>query len=261
MQPKSSGVVIPPFVNPVNLYFAMKQRLFLFLMAALFLHCTADSQDSRTSIKGEGEVIKKELTLDAFEGVQLSFAGDVVLTQGSPQKVVVEGQSNIIDNIRTTVKGGVWNIGYEKNVREAKPVKVYITMSTLKEASVAGSGNISSTSKFTGLKDLDINVSGSGNVDLDIESQSTDAAVSGSGGVTIKGMTQALDVAISGSGNVHATQLKASSCEVSIAGSGDAEVHVNGDLKASISGSGAVHYSGDANVSAKVAGSGKVTKM
>jgi hypothetical protein len=239
----------------------MKTRILLLLLTIVLVQCNLISQDWRGTIKGEGEVVKKEISLDAFEAVGLSFNGNVVLTQGSPQKVVVEAQANIIDNIKREVRGGSWSIGYKENVREAKPVTVYITMPTLKGAAVAGSGNISSTSKFTGLKDLDLDVSGSGNIELSFEAQSADVAISGSGGAELDGMTQSLDIAISGSGNVHATKLKASNCEVSIAGSGDAEVFVNGDLKAAISGSGDVHYTGNANVTAKVAGSGEVTKM
>ena len=239
----------------------MKTRIFLFLLAITLIQCKVDSQSYRGTIKGEGEVIKKEINLDAFQGVALSFAGDVVLTQGSPQKVVIEGQANIIDNIRKVVKDGVWNITNEQNVREAKPVTVYITIPTLKEASLAGSGNIRSTSKFAGLNDLDINVSGSGSITLSGEAKSTDTAISGSGDVSLDGSTQAHDSAMSGSGNVHAEKFTSSSCEVSIAGSGDAEVFVNGPLKTAISGSGDVRYAGDANVTAKVSGSGSVNKM
>lgn len=238
----------------------MKSKIFLLLVTILLIQCKADSQPFG-SIKGEGDVVKQEITLDAIKGVELSFSGDVVLTQGSPQKIVIEGQANIIDNIKRNVRNGVWDIAFEKNVRDAKPVTVYITMPTLTEASLSGSGHIKGTSTFTGLQEVSINVSGSGDIKLALESQSTDVAISGSGGIQLQGRTQSFDITLSGSGNVNAKDFQSTNCGVSISGSGDATVNVNGDLKTDIAGSGDVHYTGNANVKANIVGSGNVSKL
>lgn len=213
-------------------------------------------------ISGQGDVVKQEIQLANIKGVQLAFSGDIILTQGSPQKIVMEGQQNILDNIKREVKEGVWKVGFEKNVRDIKPVKIYITMSSLEVASVSGSGNITSTNTFQNLGNLEIGVSGSGGVDLSVSAQEIDAAISGSGEIVLKGSANALDVGISGSGDVDAVELRTADCEVAISGSGDAQINCTGSLDSKISGSGDVRYKGNApKVKASVSGSGDVREI
>lgn len=213
-------------------------------------------------IHGEGDIVKQEIQLETLTGVGLAINADVILTQGSSQKVVMEGQQNVLDNIKRTVKGGSWSIGYEKNVRNAKPVTIRITMATLDEVAVSGSGNVSAIGTFTGLEDVETAVSGSGGIHLAIEAGKVEAAISGSGEIILKGTARSLEAAISGSGDVDAQDLKTTDCEVAISGSGDVAVNCTGTLEAAISGSGDVRYKGDApKVRASVSGSGDVTEI
>lgn len=236
-------------------------RNFLLLVTIMTGFITAVSAQSSGSIKGEGNVVKETISLDKITGFNLSINAEVLITQGSSQSVMIEGQKNIIDNIRKTVKGGIWNIGYEKNVSDTKPVTVYITLSTLQEVGLSGSGHIRSTNSFSNLGTLEINVAGSGDVFLSCTAQETEVNISGSGEVRLTGKASALDIAMSGSGNVNASEYTTKGCEVAISGSGDAKVRVDGPLSTSISGSGNVYYTGETQVSARVTGSGSVRKM
>lgn len=213
-------------------------------------------------ISGQGDVVKQEIQLENINGVQLAFSGDIILTQGSPQKIVMEGQQNILDNIKREVNDGVWKVGFAKSVRDIKPVKIYITMSTLEVASVSGSGNITSTNTFQNLSDLEIGVSGSGGVDISVNAQDIEAGISGSGEIELKGSANALEVGISGSGDVNAVELRTAECDVAISGSGNAQINCTASLEAGISGSGDVRYKGDApKVKASVSGSGDVKEI
>lgn len=213
------------------------------------------------SISGEGEVVKQEISLASFSGIDLGFNGDVILTQGSVQKVVVEGQQNIIDNIKRDVSDGKWRISFVESVKDAKPVKVYITVPRLDYIGLSGSGTITNTGKFAGLGDVDIAVSGSGDIAFNYDGVDSNVRVSGSGKIELSGSTKTLDVAISGSGDIMAKELVSAECEIHISGSGDAAVYVNGELETHISGSGDVRYRGDASVKARISGSGEVVKL
>jgi len=217
---------------------------------------------SAQRIQGEGDVVKQEIDLETITGVRLGFHGDIVITQGSSQKIVLEGQQNILDNIKREVRNGTWRVNFDKSVKNAKPVKIYITMATLKDAGVSGSGNLSSKGSFTGLGDLELYVSGSGNVDLQVEAEDVDGSISGSGEINLSGSASSVDVSISGSGDFDALDLKSENCEISIAGSGDAAVYVTGSLEVRISGSGDVRYKGDAaRVKSSISGSGDVREV
>ncbi len=236
------------------------KNTYAFLLAILFLPVLSYSQFG--SISGQGDVVKQEIQLETLKGVKLGFSGDIILTQGSPQKIVMEGQQNILDNIKRAVDDGIWRVNFEKNVRDAKPVKIYITLANLEEAGVSGSGNVTSTNTFQNLGDLEIGVSGSGGVNLSVNASDVESAISGSGDIVLKGTANSLEVSISGSGNITAVDLRTSDCEVSISGSGDATINCTSSIESSISGSGDVRYKGDASkVKASISGSGDVKEI
>ena len=236
----------------------------LTLLVAILSFLTSQSiiaQAWGSGIDGEGEVIKQEISLPAMKGFDLGFGGDVIVTPGATQKIVIEGQKNIIDNIKRDVSNGTWRISYIKSVDNAKPVTVYITIPTIEYVGLSGSGSIKSTGKFSGLDEVEMAVTGSGDITMQIEAKETELHITGSGEIELAGTTRSLEVEITGSGDVMTKELVASTCKIQISGSGDAAVYVNGDLETQISGSGDVRYRGNASVTAKISGSGEVTKL
>ena len=238
----------------------MAKILFFAFFSLSILNAATCQTNVRGTITGTGEVVKQEISLEALKGINLGFAGDVILTQGSTQKIVLEGQQNILDNIKREVKNGIWGIYFIQNVRESKDVTVHITLPSLEYAAVSGSGDITSTNKFPNLKELELHVSGSGSISLDYDADDTDVHLSGSGELNLEGSSDELTIAISGSGNVDAAKLKTANSDIHISGSGDASVNASGKLDANISGSGDVEYTGTASVNARISGSGEVTK-
>jgi len=213
-------------------------------------------------VQGSGDIVKQEITLEKLSGVRLGFSGDIILTQGSTQKIVLEGQQNVLDNIKRDVDDGIWNVNFHKGIRNAKHVRIYITLASLAEVYVSGSGNISTTGTFRNLGELETGVAGSGNINLDVEAGNVEAAISGSGDITLQGTADNLEVMISGSGDVRAVDLRTTNCEVSISGSGDATLYCTSSIESAISGSGDVRYKGDpSKVRAAVNGSGDVKEI
>ena len=236
-------------------------KLLSILTVFICMLVSIHSQAQVMGIKGEGEVITQAITLEALKGINLAIAGNVILTQGSPQKIEMQGQKNILDNIKREVKNGVWGISFDKNVKEAKEVTIRITLATLEQIGLSGSGEITSTNTFTGLTSLDINMAGSGEVHLAYQAQKSEVNLSGSGEVELSGTSPQFEINMSGSGEVSAADLKTETCAVNISGSGDAKVHASNQLSSFISGSGDVQYTGSPSVNAKISGSGEVTKI
>jgi hypothetical protein len=138
---------------------------------------------------------------------------------------------------------------------------VNITLPGFEEVGLSGSGSIRSTGKFSGLNELNLRVSGSGNINLEYDAQSTDLSLSGSGELDLAGSSKSLEIAISGSGDVKAPELVTDDCQIHISGSGDAFVHADKNLETHISGSGDVVYSGTASITSRISGSGDVNKI
>jgi len=209
-------------------------------------------------IEGQGPVVERRLDLDRFEGLTLPGSAKIFLTQDNHQEVRIEGQENIIDNLNTTISGGIWRIENKKPVWRSEPLLVYISMEQLRLVRISGSGNIRTTNRFSDLRNLEIKISGSGDMDLEIEANDILAQVSGSGNVNLKGSAKDLDFGISGSGSIRAGDLKARKAIARISGSGGMELFVTDELDAHISGSGNIYYSGNPDTHKSVSGSGHV---
>ena len=213
------------------------------------------------SLNGDGNDVSKEIKLDPFNSIGLSIPADVILMQGSPQKVEIEAESNIINNIKTKVQDGSWEIKFKDHVRKHEKITIYITIPELKAIAIAGSGDVMTKGEFTGMDNLALSVAGSGDMKLEGEAQSLDVSIAGSGDVIMRGSANKVSVSIAGSGDVNLQDLNAGGCDVSIAGSGNCKVKTDGSLDVSIVGSGDVYYTGGAQVHSSVMGSGNVHKM
>lgn len=209
-------------------------------------------------IEGQGPVVERKIKLDEIKGITVPGSAKVYLTQGNHQEVKIEGQENIIDNLNTTVTGEIWRIENKRPVWRHETLKIYITLEQLRMIRISGSGDVTTTNRFENLKDLEIKVSGSGDLDLDIEADDVYTRVSGSGDIILRGKADRLDSGISGSGQVNALDLEVRTADVNISGSGNMELHVTDRLTAHVSGSGNVYYSGNPSIDTSVSGSGHV---
>jgi hypothetical protein len=221
-----------------------------FVHASLALPCD--------HVKGTGEVVKKALTVDAFHGIAVEGSMNVVLTKGSTQKVEVEAQANIGELVTTEVRNGVWTIETSKSYSTDKAFTVHITVPVIDQVRIDGSGDVSSEDVFDAGK-VELEIQGSGNIDMAFKANDVDASIAGSGDIKLGGTSGSLSVVIAGSGDVNARAMKAENAAVSTQGSGDVNLTVSQSLAASIEGSGDVIYSGSpANVTKNVSGSGEV---
>lgn len=233
----------------------------LTVIIGLLVLCSQEMQAQnwwKNGISGEGPTVTRTLDLDDFAAIRLTNNAKVYIRQGSPQSVEVEAQENIIDNLKREVQDDTWTIGFDRSVRRYDGMKVYITIPHLEGLRVSGSGSITSEGRFTGVDDLGVSISGSGDIRLDVDATSVDSHISGSGNIKLRGNTGHHEISISGSGDVEAYELSSESCKVRISGSGDCDVDVREDLEVRISGSGDVNYKGRPRISSRISGSGDI---
>ncbi|WP_139924859.1 head GIN domain-containing protein [Hymenobacter sp. DG01] len=199
----------------------------------------------------------------AFTSVGLGGSMRVVLRQGSPQKVEVEGDVTDLSHLATIVSNGRLHIntkkeGYFSSYNYKGNVTVYVTMPTIKGLAVGGSGSIRAADPIRADR-LDLAVSGSGSIQLSsVTANKIDSSLSGSGSIQAAGVAPDLDISVSGSGGVQAPKLQSKTCSVSISGSGNCRVQATERLEASIVGSGDVYVTGNPQVKSSVVGSGRV---
>ncbi len=194
----------------------MKLLKFKWLMMAFALtltvsSCFIDIDDDDGvfgCVGGDGPVVEAVLALSDFSGVNLNLPIQVIVKQGDVQEVRVEGKQNIIDELERDIRNGIWEIETRDCVRDIGNMKIFITIPEIRELTIAGSGEIFGENVFI-VQDVELRISGSGNMDLAMEGDDYEVIITGSGNVKLEGLADELDLKITGSGDVAAFKLDA----------------------------------------------------
>jgi len=212
---------------------------------------------------GSENVESETRTVDTFHSAELRGWGNLYVTQDGESEIRIEAEDNILPLLQTSVTDGVLVIEQErfKCIIPREPVNVYVSMEEVKQLSLSGSGKIIGQTKITS-DGLGVTVSGSGDIDLEVDTEELKTTIAGSGNAQLKGDATVHDVTISGSGNIQSYDLDTEKSTVVVSGSGKSEVSVSNELDVRISGSGNVNYKGDPkNVNTEITGSGKLKKV
>lgn len=213
-------------------------------------------------IKGNGNQVTETRNIQNADRLVVKGDFDVVLTKGETA-VKVTADENLMKYIMVEMDDNKVVIGSKEryNLTSEKGITIYISTPNLREANVYGSGSIRSDDKFVSSEKITLKATGSGNVNLSINSPEVTAGITGSGDINVSGETRSMKVSVTGSGNFNGQDLKSENAEVSIAGSGNATLFADVNLKASITGSGEIRYKGNAAVSKHITGSGTVSPI
>lgn len=202
-----------------------------------------DAQMHRT-VRGEGDVVKKERTATSFDGIRVSTGIDVYLKQGDKESITVEADENLHEYILTEVKDGVLNVYTEVNIREAKRKRVYVTIKEVKSLKTSSAGDIIGETPVKGT-DIEISASSAGNIRLEVYAKIIEINISSSGDVSLSGEAEKLNADLSSAGDLEAYNLKVKEADVSASSAGDARINVSERITARASSAGDISYKGD----------------
>jgi hypothetical protein len=240
----------------------MRKLAILSLVLVFTVSCTAQWGKR---IKGNGNNVKIDRSVGEYDAIALAGWFNVDLVDGKEGELILEGESNLLEYIKTEVKDGKLIIKVEKGVN-LKPsswdggIRITVPVESIDALALSGSGDI------VGKKTIKTNtfktsMSGSGDITLAIEANSVEASMSGSGDINLSGSTENFDATISGSGDIKAYDLQADNVDATVSGSADIKVTANKMLKARVSGSGDISYRGNPEkVDTKASGSGDISK-
>ena len=167
-----------------------------------------------------GDVVSKERPATGFEGIITGNSADINVYPGREYKVIVTTEEKIQDKILTEVRGNILNIE-SKGTFSSKELKIDVYMPVLKAITVKGSGDVKVHNGS--VPDLEINISGSGNID--------------------------------------ARNYQVEDVNITSTGSGDARIWVTETLNGTSSGSGNVLFKGSPRMNVRVSGSGDVKPL
>jgi Putative auto-transporter adhesin, head GIN domain len=185
-----------------------------------------------------------------FQGVRVSGGIDLYISSGSESVSVSAANSNIRNHMVTEVINGILSIHLEKNWSpdEGSPkMKAYVSITTLKYLEASGGGDIYIQQEITA-GDLNVRLSGGGNLKGKLRADHLDIKQSGGSNVDLTGNVKNLAVEASGGGNLKGYDLVTDFASILASGGSDTEITVNKELRVVTSGGSGVRYKGSASV-------------
>lgn len=209
-----------------------------------------------------GTHVERAVDLGEITDIALNIGATVHVMQGSSEGVVIKGREDAINNLDLDVVTNLWEIDFiDGRCMRNHDLEIEITVQDLKSLKISGSGDIfANADTFQLSEELDLKITGSGNMHVLANAPSIESKITGSGDMFLTGNATDSEINITGSGKVRGFDLWTYNSKVTISGSGDAEVWVDGGtLDVRITGSGQVYYVGlPGSFFADVSGSGEV---
>ena len=245
------------------------KNLFLFLAAALVaVSCVFNLGDAVFvgHCTEEGIDYTEVRDVKPFRALRTSLPCNVYYVQADKQEVRIESTEEFAAKVLTEVEDGTLLLKLESGRYPKLILRVVVSSPDIEDLSVSGSGSLFGEDGIHASDDLNLKVSGSGDIHTGtIDCKDFTARCSGSGSMHLESVASTgFSATVSGSGDIAIPVLKADgNASARVSGSGWIrleEVDVNGDMELRTSGSGDIVVNGACHyINATSSGSGSIS--
>ncbi len=205
---------------------------------------------------------KQDRQVKNFNKIEISGGFNVILTQGTVEKLTIDADVDIHPKIITEVRGGTLIIKLENNMwnKNIKNLTAELTFIHLDGIDVSGAVKITGTNPMK-FSDLKIDGSGATKINLNLSATRLSCDFSGASEITLKGNAPEFEVDLSGASNLEALNFLTRKCSIECSGASNAKVYATESLKVEGSGASEISYSGNpADVDTDLSGASKIKK-
>jgi Putative auto-transporter adhesin, head GIN domain len=219
----------------------MRRWALPFVAVGLATVVSACSSATGSAVTGSGDLRAESRDVGGFSTIELLGSGDVIIEQDGTESLSIEAEDNLLPDLTSDVSNGTLRLGTVDGVSldPTLAITYRVTVKDLSGLQLSGSGSVTAAGITTPAISIDI---------------------SGSGDVNIDGTADDQTVTISGSGNYRAGDLATLTSSAAISGSGNVSVDVRDAFEAEIDGSGNVTYTGSPQISQDISGSGELRR-
>ncbi len=212
-------------------------------------------------VRGSGDIETEERNVSGFSEIEFTGMGNLIITQGEEESLLVEADDNILPLIETDVSGNELTIRFRRGYSfvPVKNINFYLCVVDLNKISMSGAGRVDCEGLDTDRFEFDI--SGVGDIDFNINANEISTKSTGAGDLTLSGKVDSQSVNISGVGKYNAKELESKGCKIEVSGAGSATVNVTEELDVNISGVGNVYYIGVPIVKQDISGLGRIKSI
>jgi hypothetical protein len=205
-------------------------------------------------IKGDGNVVKEERNVSDFTSLEVGGAFTVYLYQGNKESLTIEADKNLMEFIRTEVKGDRLKIYTEdKSINKFTKMNIYLTFVDLEMIDVSGAADLLGKGKMQ-FKDLTLEASGASELEMELEVDMLRADFSGASEVELMGKAGSVRCECSGASEFDALDFMIKHGEFDVSGASDAKVNVSDMLEVEVSGAASLKYKGSPQIKSDVSG-------
>jgi hypothetical protein len=202
------------------------------------------------SVSGNGNIVTEERHVSGFNGLSVSTGIDVYIAPGDEETLKVVTDENLLEVLKTEVRGNTLKIYFAESVCGTKSSKVYVRYSDIGSISVSSAGNLKGDGILV-TDELNIELSSAGNLELNVEAEKIYVDISSSGKAFLSGRTEYLEAGLSSAGHLNAFELEAETGDVSVSSAGNAKVFITGEASFESSSAGNIIYRGDPEIRKK----------
>lgn len=199
---------------------------------------------------------KKIVELENYESININGPFRVQLYSGKEGKIELTGNNTTTELIEIFIYNDEliirpikmnWSFkswfGRINKYKDLRKIKINIPVEDINKISLNGSGNITSKDILEN-KAFAIKLNGSGNIEVNLNSDEIITKINGSGNIILRGKSKESEFKINGSGSIQALDLLSRRVDAEINGSGNIELFSINNPSTKINGSGNIHSYG-----------------
>ena len=231
----------------------MKNLLVLVALCGIWTSC-----DHKT---GSGNLVTQTRSVGSFDALSVGGGFEVEIKAGSPSKVVIEADDNIIEDIEARVDDGKLKISLNDGLSlNDAHMKVFITSDDINHISSSASAEVVALDELKSDKTIILKASSGSKITADINSPAADADASSGSDIIVKGKTRTFKAESSSGATIKASDLLSENTTAQVSSGASARVHASVALNAKASSGGNITYRGAATAVKKESSGGSIEK-
>ncbi len=189
--------------------------------------------------KGSGNVASERREVSEFSKLDVSHVFQVEVVAQSGYGVEVEADDNLLQFIKTEVRGDTLHIDLDQRVKTGNAMKIRISAPNIERVDASGASRV--------------NISDLQNGELTVDT-------SGASKINVSGETGNLIVDVSGASQLDLSGLSAATANIEASGASKVNVNVANELIADASGASRITYLGSPKVQKSTSGASSVSQ-
>jgi hypothetical protein len=198
--------------------------------------------------------------ITGVKSISVNLACKLTLLQGEKASLFIKGDDKDLEDVEINFSGNRLKIFSDDRNQHKTDISITITVPDLENLSIGGAVDIF-TPNMLNFNDLEVEVSGVADFNLNLKSEIFKLEASGVISGHIKGSSKEFEFEISGVGKLDASEFKTVNCDADVSGVAKISINTSERLTADVSGMGKIYYTGNPVIRANSSGVGKISKM